>query len=68
MPSGDGHDAMILARHIPSAMLFVPSVGGRSHDISEDTSEVDIRRGAHVFARTVERLLARLERQRGPNS
>jgi len=68
MPSGAGHDAMILARHIPSAMLFVPSVGGRSHDISEDTSEIDIRRGAHVFARAVELLLARFERQRGPNS
>jgi N-carbamoyl-L-amino-acid hydrolase len=51
MPSGAGHDAMILARRMPAGMLFVPSIGGRSHDISEDTSEADIRRGLRVFAK-----------------
>jgi hydantoinase/carbamoylase family amidase len=25
MPSGAGHDAMVLAKHVPAAMLFVPS-------------------------------------------
>ena len=42
MPSGAGHDATMLAPLIPSAMMFVPSIGGRSHDISEDTREEDI--------------------------
>jgi beta-ureidopropionase / N-carbamoyl-L-amino-acid hydrolase len=54
MQSGAGHDAMILARRVPAAMLFVPSIGGRSHDISEDTDEADIRRGLRVFAAAVE--------------
>ncbi len=53
MPSGAGHDAMILARHLPTAMLFVPSIDGRSHDIAEDTSEHDIITGAQVLAEAV---------------
>jgi beta-ureidopropionase / N-carbamoyl-L-amino-acid hydrolase len=60
MPSGAGHDAMILARRIPAAMLFVPSIGGRSHDISENTDEADIRRGLRVFAAAVESTLEAL--------
>jgi beta-ureidopropionase / N-carbamoyl-L-amino-acid hydrolase len=56
IPSGAGHDAMILARRIPAAMMFVPSIGGRSHDISENTNEADIRRGFRVFAAACERL------------
>lgn len=58
MPSGAGHDAMILARHLPTAMLFVPSIGGRSHDIVEDTAEEDIILGCQVMANAVGRILA----------
>ena len=54
LPSGAGHDAMVLARHVPAAMLFVPSIGGRSHDIAEDTSKADIIFGAQVLLRAVE--------------
>jgi len=61
MPSGAGHDAMILARFVPTAMLFVPSIGGRSHDISENTSDEDIARGAAVFAAAAFKVLERLE-------
>jgi N-carbamoyl-L-amino-acid hydrolase len=45
---------MVLARHIPAAMLFVPSINGRSHDITEDTSETHIVTGAQVLLRAVE--------------
>ena len=48
MPSGAGHDAQILAQHLPACMLFIPSIGGVSHDFIEDTSEADIVLGAHV--------------------
>ena len=58
MPSGAGHDATMLAPLIPSAMMFVPSIGGRSHDISEDTREEDIVLGLRVLARAVERIIA----------
>ncbi|MBV8534859.1 MAG: M20/M25/M40 family metallo-hydrolase [Alphaproteobacteria bacterium] len=56
MPSGAGHDAMVLGRFMPAAMLFVPSIGGRSHDIVEDTSEADLALGCEVLAATVEKL------------
>jgi len=60
MQSGAGHDAMIVGRRIPAAMLFVPSIGGRSHDISEDTDEADIRRGLRVYASAVETMIEML--------
>jgi N-carbamoyl-L-amino-acid hydrolase len=56
MPSGAGHDAMVLGRFMPAAMLFIPSVGGRSHDIVEDTAEADIVLGCEILAETVARL------------
>ena len=56
MQSGAGHDAMIISRMLPSAMLFIPSIGGRSHDIAEDTAEADIVLGCRVLAAAVERL------------
>ncbi len=50
MPSGAGHDAQILARAMPAAMLFVPSIGGISHHHDENTSDADIALGCAVFA------------------
>ncbi len=41
-------------------MLFVPSIGGRSHDVSEDTDEADIRRGLRVYARAAHSMLEAL--------
>ena len=58
MPSGAGHDAMVLSRYLPSAMLFIPSIGGRSHDVAENTNEEDICLGADILADGLE-LLAR---------
>ena len=64
MPSGAGHDAMVLSRHIATAMLFIPSIGGRSHDVAEDTSPADICLGADVLADTVELLAQKLLAQK----
>jgi N-carbamoyl-L-amino-acid hydrolase len=66
MASGAGHDAMIMASRIPAAMMFVPSIEGRSHDVSENTSEADIRRGLRVFAAGLGKTLHRLAS--GPRS
>jgi N-carbamoyl-L-amino-acid hydrolase len=49
MPSGAGHDAQWLARKLPAAMMFVPSIGGISHHWSENTADDDIVLGAQVF-------------------
>ena len=55
--SGAGHDAQILARGLPAGMLFVPSIGGISHDIAEDTAEEDIVRGCRALATATAALL-----------
>lgn len=53
MPSGAGHDAAVLAAHVPAGMLFVPSIGGRSHHASENTKDADIVTGANVLLHAV---------------
>jgi N-carbamoyl-L-amino-acid hydrolase len=42
MPSGAGHDAQYMARIMPAAMLFTPSIGGISHHWAEDTKVEDL--------------------------
>ncbi len=49
MPSGAGHDAQMLARMAPTAMIFVPSHKGLSHNVAEHTDEVDLIAGANVL-------------------
>jgi N-carbamoyl-L-amino-acid hydrolase len=58
MPSGAGHDAQYLAKTMPSAMLFVPSIGGISHHWSENTSDEDITLGCQVLAAACADLLS----------
>lgn len=58
MPSGAGHDAQICAGHMPSGMLFIPSIGGISHHWSEDSTEDDIALGATVYVEAMAKLLA----------
>ena len=58
LASGAGHDAMIAARYMPAAMMFIPSIGGVSHDITENTSDDDIVFGCEVLADAVSRLWA----------
>jgi N-carbamoyl-L-amino-acid hydrolase len=53
MPSGAGHDAQMLARICPVAMVFTPSVGGLSHNIAEFTEPADIEAGANVLLQVV---------------
>lgn len=56
MPSGALHDATNVARLLPVAMLFVPSIDGISHSFGEDTSESDLVAGLSVLAGAVARL------------
>ena len=58
MPSAAVHDAQVLARHLPSAMLFVPSIDGISHAFEEDTGEEDIVLGCQVLATATASVLA----------
>jgi N-carbamoyl-L-amino-acid hydrolase len=49
LPSGAGHDAQMLARVCPTAMLFTPSIGGISHNPAELTADADLEAGANVL-------------------
>ncbi len=49
MPSGAGHDAQMFAPNCPTAMVFVPSEAGLSHNIKEYTEEADLVAGAQVL-------------------
>jgi allantoate deiminase len=42
MASGAGHDAMVMAGRVPTAMLFVRSPGGISHHTAETVLEEDV--------------------------
>ncbi|RBP13997.1 N-carbamoyl-L-amino-acid hydrolase [Roseiarcus fermentans] len=57
MPSAAGHDAQILAKRIPAAMLFVPSINGVSHHWTEDTSEDDVILGCQALADAAEAIM-----------
>ncbi|RLJ99801.1 Zn-dependent hydrolase [Ruegeria conchae] len=56
MPSGALHDATNVSRMMPVAMLFVPSIGGISHDFTEDTAETDLVAGLKVLDCAVQKL------------
>ena len=58
MPSGALHDAGIMSAFMPSAMLFIPSIGGISHDFAEDSREEDIVLGCQVLADAATSILA----------
>jgi beta-ureidopropionase / N-carbamoyl-L-amino-acid hydrolase len=53
LESGAGHDATYLATVGPTAMVFVPSVGGRSHVELEETSWEDCEAGADVLLQCI---------------
>lgn len=53
LPSGAGHDAQMFAPNCPTAMIFVPSVGGISHNVQEFTHPRDLEAGANVLLRVV---------------
>lgn len=58
MTSGAGHDAQMIARVAPTAMIFVPSIGGISHNPREHTPDADLVAGANILLDVVTRLAA----------
>ena len=57
MPSGAAHDASPIAMKVPSAMIFVPSIGGISHSFEESTSFEDMLLGVDVLEKVLEKLV-----------
>jgi N-carbamoyl-L-amino-acid hydrolase len=53
MTSGAGHDAQMIARICPTAMIFVPSIAGISHNPRENTASEHLEIGANALLRTM---------------
>ena len=49
MPSGAGHDAQMFAPNCPTAMIFVPSRNGISHNVAEYTEPKHLQAGTDVL-------------------
>jgi allantoate deiminase len=64
MVSGAGHDAMILAGKVPSAMIFLRTPGGISHDPAESVKVVDVARAIECGLHLIELLASSSEFQR----
>jgi allantoate deiminase len=56
MPSGAGHDAMVMAARIPTAMLFLRSPGGISHNPAETVRDVDVEAALEVMRGFLQRV------------
>ncbi|MBW2614320.1 MAG: Zn-dependent hydrolase [Deltaproteobacteria bacterium] len=57
MDSGAGHDAQILAQKINAGMIFVPSVGGKSHCPEEKSNWCDIEKGVQLLLNSTLKLV-----------
>ena len=57
MPSGAGHDAQMLAARHPAGMIFIPSVGGISHNVREFSKPEHIAAGLSVLEVVASELL-----------
>jgi N-carbamoyl-L-amino-acid hydrolase len=68
MASGAGHDAQIMAALGPVGMIFVPSVGGRSHCPQETTDPADLALGAQLLLAALVELDASVSAQPGPEA
>jgi allantoate deiminase len=56
MPSGAGHDAMVMAARVPASMLFLRSPGGISHHPDESVLEEDVETALNVGCKFLQRL------------
>ncbi|TPN54188.1 Zn-dependent hydrolase [Mesorhizobium sp. B1-1-7] len=65
MTSGAGHDAQMIARIAPAAMIFVPSAGGISHSPREHTEDAELVAGANILLDVVADLAGMGERGNG---
>ncbi|MFB0971781.1 MAG: M20 family metallo-hydrolase [Tissierellia bacterium] len=53
MSSGAGHDAKEVSHLIPSALIFIPSIGGISHSPYEETTDEQIEKGIKILYKTI---------------
>jgi allantoate deiminase len=56
LPSGAGHDAMVMAALCPTAMLFIRCEGGISHNPAEAVTEADCALAARAMLTFIDKL------------
>ncbi len=56
MHSGAGHDSQIIAKHVPTGMIFVPSIKGISHNPAEQTDVADLAQGIEALEASLHKL------------
>jgi hydantoinase/carbamoylase family amidase len=61
LTSGALHDAAEVARVLPAAMIFCPSIDGLSHAKEENTSDADLTAGIEAFGLLANRILANVD-------
>jgi len=61
MPSGAGHDAMVMASRVPAAMLFLRSPGGISHHPAENVLEADVEDALRVGREFLRRIAKEID-------
>jgi len=61
MTGGAGHDAMVIAPHVPAAMVFLRNPGGISHHPDESVAEDDVAAAIHTGLCFLEELAADLQ-------
>ena len=54
--SGAGHDSQIIAKYVPTGMIFVPSIKGISHNPAEKTKIEDLQQGIEALKNTLYKL------------
>ena len=64
LTEGAGHDAQMMARVCPTAMVFVPSINGISHNPAERTKPADLQAGADVLLQVIMGLADAIPRER----
>jgi allantoate deiminase len=67
MVSGAGHDAMIMAEKVPSAMIFLRTPGGISHDPAESVAVEDIERAIECGLHLLDQLASSSELHKRTN-
>jgi allantoate deiminase len=67
MVSGAGHDAMILAEKVPSALIFLRTPCGISHDPAETVRAEDVAKAIEAGSHLLAQLAASPAIQRRPN-
>lgn len=68
LTGGAGHDAMVIAPHVPSAMIFLRNPGGISHHPDESVAQQDVAAALHAGLCFLEGFAAQIQEKEGKSA